>query len=333
MRLILYCLFAMQNLSKILKFLPPIALLMLAGCEPSTSVESVEETGPRFIIAGKLESEKLDEASGLQAGRDGVFFLHNDDGNYLFAIDSTGQDLGRMKIKDARNKDWEDITRVMGEDGPLLVIGDTGDNFTTRKKVRLYFVKEPAADDFNEKLKPVHKLDVRYPDGARDVESISYDPQSDMIFLLTKRDVPPRLYGIPMDLALLEKEMDAVYVGEIHPLRPPTRADIFGSPKRGMWVSQPTGLDISEDGRFAAVLTYRSLYVFERKVHETWIDAFQREPAEFIGPPGLHDEAVAFSHDQKSIYVATERRPAPLHRLDLDDEALRAIRREMPEEP
>ena len=84
-----------------------------------------------------------------------------------------------------------------------------------------------------------------------------------------------------------------------------------------MRVSTPTGMDISADSRLAAVLTYRSLYVFKRENDETWAEAFQREPTEYIGPPGVHDEAVTFSHDQKSIYVTTERRPAPLYRLDL----------------
>jgi len=310
-----------------------LALLALTGCEPANTADSDAESGPRFVLAGKLEHKKLDEASGLVAGLDGVFFLHNDGGERLFAIDSSGRDLGRMKVKDARNKDWEDITRVMGEDRPLLVIGDTGDNLATRKSVRLYFIEEPSPESFGEKLTPVHKIKVRYPDGPRDVESIAYDPHSDMILFLTKRDVPPKLYGIPRDLALVEKELEATYLGEIRPLRRPARSDILSNPKRGMWVSQPTGLDISTDGHLAAVITYRSLYVYERGKHETWLEAFQREPAEFIGPPGLHDEAVAFSQDQQAIYVATERRPAPLHRLDLDEPALRVIRRETAKEP
>ena len=87
--------------------------------------------------------------------------------------------------------------------------------------------------------------------------------------------------------------------------------------KRGRWVSQPTGLDISPDGRIAAVLTYRSLYLYTREEGETWAEAFRGEPQEFIGQPGTHDEAVAFSPDGRSVYVTTERRPAPIYRLDL----------------
>jgi len=292
-----------------------VPFILLAACEPAVDQESLNQTGLRFEMVGKLESKHLDEASGIQAGENGVFFLHNDDGHVIYAIDSSGRDLGRMKIDDAVNKDWEDITRVMDEDGPLLVIADTGDNSQGRKKVRLYFVREPAAEDLDNKLDLVHRLNVTYEDGPRDVEAVSYDPASDMILFLSKRDTPPRLYGIPMDLARWESKLEARFLAEVPGFRPPTRSDILGNPKRGLWVSQPTGMDISRDGRTAAVITYRSLYVFQREDNETWAEAFQRAPIEHHGPPGLHDEAVAFNTEGDYIYVATERRPAPLHRI------------------
>lgn len=292
--------------------------LLFAGCGPASSGEEPVVTEQAFLTAGELEAEKLDEASGIVAGNNGVFFLHNDGGEHLFAIDETGTDLGRMKVTDAKNKDWEDITRVMGEDGPLLVIADTGDNHSSRKKVRLYFIREPAEADFNGKLEPVHRVNVRYEDGPRDVEAVAYDSSSDMILFLSKRDKPPRLYGIPADLAMWEDELEAKFLGEVPGFRPPTRKDILSHPKRGLWISQPTGMDISADGKTAAVITYRSLYVFSRQDGETWAEGFQREPVEYLGPPGLHDEGVGFGADQKSIYVVTERRPAPVSRLDLD---------------
>jgi hypothetical protein len=309
------------------------ALLALGACEPSISAEPVADDVPQFVVAGKLEAQKLDEASGLQAGRNGVFFLHNDGKDHIYVIDSTGKDLGRMKIQEAKSVDWEDITRVHVDGNPVLVIGDTGDNKAGRSYVSLYFIDEPAEEQFNQKVAASHQLKLRYPDGPRDVESIAYDPYSDMILLLSKRDKPPRLYGVPLDSALAEQEMKAEFLGEIHPLPPPTRSDLLKHPKRGLWISQPTGMDISQDGRLAAVITYRSLYVYERNENQTWLEAFQREPAEFRGPPRLHEEGVAFSEDQQSIYVATEQRPAPLHRLDIDDAVLRAIRHEIPTEP
>jgi hypothetical protein len=204
----------------------------------------------------------------------------------------------------------------MGDDGPLLVIADTGDNFQGRKKINLYFIREPSAGNFDDDLKVAHKLDVRYPDKPHDVEAVAYDSSSDMILFLTKRDHPPRLYGIPLDLALWEQDVEAVFLAEVPGFRPPTPSEIVIHPKRGQWISQPTGMDISADGRTAAVITYRSLYIFQRADDETWAEAFQRPPEEYEGPPGLHDEAVAFGHDQGSVFVTTERRPAPIYRLD-----------------
>ncbi|MEJ2401873.1 MAG: hypothetical protein P8Y52_10835 [Xanthomonadales bacterium] len=121
---------------------------------------------------------------------------------------------------------------------------------------------------------------------------------------------------MPLDRALAEDELEAEYLGELQGLRPPTRLDLLTS-KRGAWVSQPTALDIAPDGRTAAVLTYRSLYLYTRQDGETWVEAFQRPPQEYLGPPGTHDEAVSFSLDGRAVYVTTERRPAPVYRLDL----------------
>ena len=272
---------------------------------------------PGFQIVGKLEAERLNEASGIQAGANGVFFLHNDDGTRLFFADASGRDLGSQPVVDAKNRDWEDITRVPGPDGPLLVIGDIGDNRNARKRVSLYFVPEPEPGNQAAEVRARHRLRVTYPDGPRDVEAMAYDPDSGRILLLSKRDQPPRLYALPLDLALWQHEMEAEFLGEVPGFRPPTRRDILRNPRRGLWVSQPTGMDISPDGRMAAVITYRSLYLFRREASESWVEAFGKTPEEIIGPPGNHDEAVGFSHDGRAIFVTTERRPAPLFRLDL----------------
>ncbi len=94
-------------------------------------------------------------------------------------------------------------------------------------------------------------------------------------------------------------------------------ADLLNSKQRGQWISEPTVLDISSDGRRAAVITYRSLYLFERAEGESWAEAFQKAPIEYVGPPGLHDEAVTFGFDTSDVYVSTERRPTPVYKLVL----------------
>lgn len=311
---------------------PLLSCALLSGCGPGEGgaprpdAASTQSPGPAagFHIAGKLESERLDEASGLQAIAGNRFVVHNDDGARLFLIDASGRDLGFSKVRDTKNRDWEDTARVPGADGPLLVIGDIGDNHKARDRVSLYFLREPAPGAALGEMQVQHRLRFSYPDGPRDVEAMAYDPAGAQLLLLSKRDQPPRLYALPLDLALWQHEMEAEYLGEVPVFRPPTRRDIIRSPGRGFWVSQPTGMDISPNGRMAAVITYRSLYLFQRQGQESWLEAFQRQPDEYIGPPGNHDEAVAFSLDGRSVFVTTERRPAPLYRLDLPDELVGA---------
>lgn len=303
---------------------------LLAGCEPQAgdapeqpaAAGEAPRSDLRFHLAGKLESNRLDEASGVLSAADGALLLHNDEGARLYFADAVGRDLGSADIENAKNRDWEDLTRVPGDDGPLLVIGDVGDNHARRKRVSLYFVPEPPPDQRSGDLRATHRLRVTYPDGPRDVESMAYDPVGRRILLLSKRDKPPRLYGIPLDLALWQNELEAEFLAEVPGFRPPTKADIARSIGRGQWVSQPTGMDISPDGRVAAVITYRSLYLFRREDGESWPEALQRQPVEIVGPPGLHDEAVGFSNDGRSVIVASEGRPSPLFRLDLPPEGL-----------
>ena len=268
-----------------------------------------------------LESKELDEVSGIQSGEGGLFYLHNDEGSpSIYIADPDGRHLGKITIRDAKNRDWEDITRIAGDDGPLLVLGDTGDSKARYKSIKLYFVAEPqpsASGSYAEELDLLHKINVRYPDGPRDCEAMAYDPASNMILFLTKRDHPPRLYGLTFEEALQADTAELQYLGDVPGFRPPTVTDLLNSKKRGQWISQPTGLDISSDGRRAAVITYRSLYLFERTEGESWAEAFLRAPLEYVGPPGLHDEAVTFGFDALDVYVSTERRPTPIYRLEI----------------
>jgi len=306
-----------------MKFKLTLALLLipLTGCNADEIPKPADELETGFVVTAILESKDLDEVSGIQSGEGGLFFLHNDEGSpSIYVADANGRHLGKLTIRDAKNRDWEDITRIPGESGPLLVLGDTGDNKARYKYIKLYFVAEPqpsVGGTYAEKVDLLHKLKVRYPDGPRDCEAMAYDPASNMVLFLTKRDHPPRLYGLAVEDALQTDKAELQYLGEVPGFRPPTMADLLNSKKRGQWISQPTGMDISSDGRRAAVITYRSLYLFERAEDESWAEAFLKTPLEYVGPPGLHDEAVTFGFDALDVYVSTERRPTPIYKLVL----------------
>ena len=311
------------------KTLVPVAVvvLLLCACEKQADTGNARTAPPPVTLTrtGAIEAKKLKEASGLQASRshNGVFYSHNDDGKpEIFMLDESGGNLGHMEIEPARNKDWEDITSIPVGDDRWLVAGDIGDNGKKRKNIKLYFTKEPEPGKkgrYSGELDLEHRLTLVYPDGPRDCESMSYDPVGKRILLLTKRDKPARLYAIDLQTALDEDKAELEFLGTISPLRPPTIADRAKWGGRVDWISQPTGLDISPDGNEAVVITYRSLYRFHRQEGEDWLTAMQRKPEEVVGPPAKQNEAVAYSVDGRSIYVVTEKHPAPVYRVRFAD--------------
>ena len=255
--------------------------------------------------------------------RDGDFFLHNDEGGpIIYVTDETGADLGGVFIVPAKNKDWEDITSVPVNDERWIVAGDIGNNKSKRKSIKLYFAEEPKPgknDRYSGRVELKHWLELTYPDGARDFESMAYDPVGNQILFLSKRDKPPRLYAVDLETALTQEEAELTFLGSILALRPPTPRDRTHFGGRTDWISQPTGFDISADGTEAVVITYRSLYRFQRAPDETWLSAMQKKPEEVVGPPAVQNEAISYSVDGKSIYVTTEKRPAPIHRIEFTD--------------
>ena len=309
-------------------YLLPIALLLLSACDPQTENQSTETVLLPVSLeqTGWLASNKLNEASGLQASysRDGDFFAHNDEGKpVIYAVDKNGADLGLVTIVPAKNKDWEDITSVPVDSGRWIVAGDIGDNWSKRKSIKLYFIEEPQTgkdDRYAGRQELKHWLSLTYPDGPRDCESMSYDPVGKQILLLSKRDKPPRLYAIDLETALTQEAAELKFLGTTSALRPPTPRDHLHWGGRTDWISQPTGFDISADGNEAAVITYRSLYRYRRQENEDWLTAMQRKPEEVVGPPAVQNEAIAYSIDGKAIYVTTEKRPAPMHRVEFTDD-------------
>ena len=304
------------------------SLLLLTACGHEDGDQDVANTGPVTIErTGYLKQDKLLEASGMHASRshDGDFFVHNDEGKpRLYVIDEKGSDLGNITVVPAKNKDWEDITSIPVDGNKRwLVAGDIGDNMARRKYIKLYFFEEPAPGKKKKRYKGEvdlqHWIDLTYPDGPRDCESLAYDPVGEQILLLSKRDKPARLYAIDLKTALSERNAELTFVGEISSLRPPTPADREQFGGRTDFISQPTGLDISSDGSEAVIITYRSIYRFKRNPDEDWLSAFQRKPIEVVGPPAPQNEAIAYSADGQFIYVTTEKIPAPVFRIRFND--------------
>lgn len=302
-------------------FLPAILL----SCGPADSEPPVaaaaESISARLSIAGTLDDKDINEASGIaySARVDNVLWLHNDSGSKarLYAVDERGASLGRLKLDKADNVDWEDAASFVLDGIPYLLVADIGDNESKRKKIKLYVIAEP---DLTGADRPEYaaawEIDVRYPDGPRDAEAIAVDAAGDRILLLTKRDVPVRLYEIPLrpesgDIVLAKQ------ITALSTLPQPGASDVKFAQAKGDWAWQPTGMDISRDGSAMAVLTYGAIYYYRREANETWSQALNRPPLAFSLGRVRDAEAIAFSPDGRSIFVTVEKKRAPLLRIDL----------------
>ena len=301
-----------------------LLLILICGCSGPESDAPATDTAAgipaKLSIPGKLQDKSIGEASGLAASqrRPDVLWTHNDSGAkaHLYAIDLTGRSLGRAKLKDAQNFDWEDIASFTLDDVPYLLIADVGDNDTRREYVSLYVVVEPDLDiDAKPELSPAWRIDFTYPGGPRDVESVAVDSENEQVLLLTKRTVPAELYAVPLRPESAEP-VEAILLGKIGSLPQPTRQDIEFAVKLEDWHWQPTGMDIAANGSAIAIVTYRpAIYLFRRD--GDWLSTLQKPPLRY--PLRLRKpESIAFGADSKSLFVTNEKKHAALLRVDFE---------------
>jgi hypothetical protein len=260
-----------------------------------------------LIDTAVLAAPRLGESSGVTASRrsPGVYWSHNDSGDqpFLYATDSAGTDLGRVRVRGARNVDWEDIAT-----GPCfrtretcLYISDSGDNLARRPWIVVYRLVEPAPPAGpSDTLRTVPLLDslvLRYPDRPRDAEGLAITPDGWLLLVSKDRNRPPHLYRariprLPVPIVLEDRGSVPITFSLI----------------RGRIV---TGADASASGRLFVARTYVSIHLFRLENGEIT----PLLPEDGVTIPILEDqgEAVAFVGD--SLLVLTSERALRNHAI------------------
>ncbi len=301
-------------------FLLILTGLYLTGCTvlPQMDMPVCQENCAAYkaaVAVGRLSNKEINEASGMAGSlrHPNVLWVHNDSGDAarLFAISETGRSLGEARFTELQNVDWEDITSFYLDGRPYLAIADVGDNFSVRRRPAVHIVNEPDYDWPASKSTVAWTIQFEYEDGARDCESIAVDTENERILLLTKRDVLPVLYELP--LRPTEGKQVAKRLVEV-PLPQPSAELQRIKNRKGLYSAQPTAMDMSKNGRKIVVLTYRNAFLFERTMGQSWEQVFARPPKVIALPPMDSGEAIAFAEDG-SVFVTAERHPAPLVRV------------------
>lgn len=131
-------------------------------------------------VAFTITDSRITESSGLARDPDAAgYWTVNDSGSgpVAYALDPDGQVTGTLRYR----ADPVDVEAVAMYDGRLYV-ADIGDNGAERDAVTVYYFDDAAAGD-----QPVsyRSWDFRYPDGARDAETLLVDERG-RLYIVTK---------------------------------------------------------------------------------------------------------------------------------------------------
>ena len=188
-----------------MKKLTPILLMFFISCieKPIVTYSKAE-----IVSTIKLPKE-INETSGLEI-IDNNFITHNDSGGdpVLYEFNDSGEIIKEYNINEnssynLKNEDWEDI--AMG--GEYMYIADTGNNFSTRKDLKIIKV------DPNNQFQAVDVINISYEDQASFLPKLrhKFDAEgltiiNDHIFLFSKdRDsLNTDLYLIPQQGGILK---------------------------------------------------------------------------------------------------------------------------------
>jgi hypothetical protein len=311
---------------------PPLALwfsiaFLLTACAGVGRRSAIPEPaafGPA-VRAGTLENALLKECSGLAASekREDLLWAVNDGGNgpYLYALDTNGRDLGRVRVEGVDNRDWEGLDSFVLDGRAFLLIADFGDNRRRHDTHTLIVVQEPEPPGGGhlaeaEPLQVSWRIRYTYPGRFHDAEAVAVDERMETVLVLTKRDATPVLYEIPLRPKAGDFQVVARQLVLVEGIPPPSLDDLLYP--YGAYRSQPTAMDIDPRGRHAVVLTYKDAYLFSRHFNEGWVSAFQRSPEVIPLPRPEHHpdlrqrEAVCFDRKGWSLFVTSEGENAAL---------------------
>ena len=252
---------------------------------------------------GTVQTDKIKEASGIVASRlsPGVLWVHNDSGNSarIYALNAKGKLLGTYRPKGAHCRDWEDIAIGPGPDPnrSYLFIGDIGDNDGKYSSIVVYRVPEPAVDPdqpiTEAEIGPVDAIELTYPDGPKDAETLLVDPLNGDIYVITKRELFCRVYRARGPQSTTNR----------------TAMELVATLPWGFAV----GGDVSPDGRWVVVRGPFSASLWRRPENQELWKAFGTESFRLQLVRERQGEGICFDADGLGCFTVGEQRNPPIY--------------------
>jgi len=197
----------------------------------------------------------LEENSGIVTLKDSTIWVIEDNGNKdeIYRLDFEGKIKTSFEVKNAKNNDWEDLTKdTIGN----VYIADIGNNNNDRKDLVVYKIPNPELEP-GDKI-DAEKIEFYYPEQKAfppekaekmyDAEAIFH--RNGKLYIVTKNRTDPfngkaLIYTIPDSKGKYEAKL----VGNIKVCQD--------------WKTcQITSIDISPDGKKIVALSYGKLFIF-----------------------------------------------------------------------
>lgn len=256
----------------------------------------------------RIKDTEINEISGVASSYNnpGTFWVHNDSGDSprIFLVDKSGNTLTVGTIANASANDWEDIASFQLNGTSYLVIADIGDNASARSQYSLYIIEEPKPNTdgtYPSTFPILRRINFTYDTGAQNCESLAVDVQSGKIIMVSKTS-----YGGTQKIRYVHQLPLSVASGTVTEVA--QKIQQFGT-----IAEATTGMDISNDGRYAIIHTVLDgNFEFTRNQNETWAEAFVKEPRRIGIPEDRGFEAICYGTNGVDLYLMKEGLNSPI---------------------
>ena len=256
--------------------------------ELSGDTNAVFEPSPSSYT---IDPGKIDEVSGIAESRinPGYIWAEQDGGApaELALIDKKGNFVKKIFIKNADNRDWEDLTIGSGpeKDKSYIYIAEIGDNGSRHTVSYFYRFAEPEMT--SDTVINWERISFVYVDGPRDAEAFLVDNTNLDIYIITKKENKSRIYKLTYPQSI-QQINTASLVGEL-----PFKGAVSAA--------------ISADGTEIIIKTYKELYYWTKLQGENIASALTRQPINLGYKKEKQGEAICFANDGSAFFTLSEK--------------------------
>ena len=285
------------------KFFPALVLVFstLVSCSQKSDVLQDYATLPPY----------LKEVSGMSYDAEShSFWVLQDSGNTneLHQVDSLGQVIHTLKVKNQKNNDWEELT---SDTAGNLYIGDFGNNKNTRKNLKIIKINKDQLQE--DQAEAAYVITFNYPEQQEfppKATELFYDAEAffyydNHFYLFTKNrskafDGTSLVYKIPNEAGHHQAEYVQTFRG----------CNVYKH-------CAITGAAISPDQKTFVLLSHTKLWVIDNFNPNAILDG---KIAEHKLHHDTQKEAVTFA-DDNTLYISDEvkkKSGGKIYKLDLN---------------